>query len=1101
MSSARGAATAKETCEMNRPNEWQRQRSSDNDVHAARKQLQDTDEADDPLVQLPQALCDDIAAVHATVEREIHTEFREEDRGVNAGSGKGPTAPERSRRRMGRDQSTEAATVVRINEHNGRWSESAVALTVVAVVAVVASGVGWWWMFPSSSASTLGYVAACKMEEGVRMLLLLAQSKLGQGGQHVAEKARICWFALIRSRILRKAARAMELHGVVGTVQADACVAMLAELSKSVQEQLGRTLSSLVDTLKLWMQWMCSIDMHVPAYDKAFEQVHAFLVMAFSNFAEAMRQGGERLGLEPTRSDMDLPREQLLDSLAAHQARIQNIGRGLVARESQALHDVQRFEKRRVAIAATTNSIISDTRAVAIESIIDVKTVALQYIEERTQQVAKQYARAIKQALKDYELTSQQVVEEGKSLIVTRSAADNTKHGLSVDDKLVRSDVSQDQAFFDGTLQFQCARDEDRMTGRLAGEGRVSGRLTAEWLRLREQRFAEGVLGSSFTIEEVHQTLIDVARRCLPTVDVTKAQMIGHSDPAKTVRIERVSGELVQSLTLTLSEVAEADQSRLLTNGEGDQRTDGRSVVIAKLAERNMLNVAVEYTDQDDTVGKVRSSIITETAVDCGDALVEVDQTQVEAMALTKVGNVSEEDSAKQEAQLRLDDRADVQAEAPDSGTGMKKLVPNAIGDHSIDQAHPNSPRVDTRVRIVSQAEIKRESSIEVQKIEMTALEQQVDEEAVGVATTYLLNVDVDMDGTTTRLAEHKRAVDEQLVSSHSHVGSITEMDLHGDSATATNEAWRAHTERGHAEKDDHAAILTDADIVTTERMAMTKEFQELKQLEQAVLQEKGVRALVEEELRVIAEEEGLWLHIEQARAGRQDSVESPVSVQRKAAAVDVTKSTETIAGDTASMLPAPTWMHVGLFSMLFLALSALTVHFFVRHRKHGLSTRTPRRGKRWHELADVDSAEEVVLLPDDSSDEDGCLDVTASLKVVEQVTKIKVDATKVIYVGVEEGREKESVDANHNEQEQEHEEEEVEEKDEEAKIHSQSITVERSQTTTTYTVNHPATSNSDDSVNDGDSATASTLTPPNLRHETPDTSERRRHRRHGIRT
>uniref|UniRef100_M4BQ33 Uncharacterized protein n=1 Tax=Hyaloperonospora arabidopsidis (strain Emoy2) TaxID=559515 RepID=M4BQ33_HYAAE len=1056
------------------------------------------------------------APIHKTVEKRKGTDWSESGV-VAAVSGKGVIASDGGVRTMGRDRSAEAAKVLMAKTHKGLCRKLTVALTVF-VVGIVAGRGAVCWMFPSSSASALVHVAAAKIEEGLKMLLLLFQNKLGQLANHVMEPVRTNWLELLRNGILRKAARAMELRGALGVTLAKAYVAVLVGLVEGMQEHLRLALSSSMETLNLWMQWMYSIVMKQLADVELFDQVQAFLLMAVSKFAEAMRQSGEWLGLARTRTDVDLPNEQFFAALATQQASIQNVGRGLVARESQALHDVKRFEERRVAIAAVANPIIADTRTAALESILDLKMAALEYIEEHMRQLAYRYAPAIEQALKEYERMSRQVREEEKSLMLARSGAENALvrseadkagHGLTVDDKLMRSEVPGYQTIFEGIFRFQCDAEEHRIHGRPGDESRLSGRLTAEWLRLKEESLTEGVLEGSFTIEEVHQTLLETARRGLMTIVVKEARVIELSDPVKTLGSERVNEELVQLLTVELSEVSAVDESSF-SRDEGTYSSKRGSVMNAKLAEGLILDASVQYTETEEAISEVKRSIITETVVAFGDVVVKVDNTQAETTRLIKVHNLSEGDVVKQETQLQQDDRVGVQVKVQDGGPGVKLGLDTPV-DNKVDQVRANLPCADTKVRTAARVEIQQESTMVNQEIKMVTSQQQDNEDPVIAAernygatsmhfdAAYSLNLDVDIGGTTKVVAERRRTADEEVMIRNSYVGAIAGMDLHEAFDGGTNNAGRERTGSQSPKEDAYAATLTDADYVKMERAVMAKEIRDLKQAEQALLQEEGVRIDVEDELRVIAQEQGIYLHIEQVPAGYQDVGTNTVSMQRKAATDDVAKSSELTAGGTVLMLHGPAWMQIGVVSVIFLGLAALTAYFFTRHHKHGLTARVPRRGKRWHGPVDVDDAEEVVLLPDDSSDEDASVDVTARLEVVELVTNIKVDATDVISSGFEEDGEKKSVHVSHKVVDEKRDV--VEEKDEEDETRSRSIVVERLHTTTTYAVNHPVTSNPDDLINGGENASVSTSTPPTTRQETPDTSQRTRHRRHEIRT
>eukprot|EP00644_Phytophthora_capsici_P009631 jgi/Phyca11/508450/fgenesh2_kg.PHYCAscaffold_35_\ len=256
-------------------------------------------------------------------------------------------------------------------------------------------------------------------------------------------------------------------------------------------------------------------------------------------------------------------------------------------------------------------------------------------------------------------------------------------------------------------------------------------------------------------------------------------------------------------------------------------------------------------------------------------------------------------------------------------------------------------------------------------------------------------------------------------------------------------------------------------DAVREQQAFQAKVNQELDQLEQVLLEKEGERA--EEELRVIAEEEGLWSRIEEVPADE--------AIKENAGLTDNWLSS---LGVSTSALPRSILTQIGLFSVAFIGLALLTAYLLLRFRKRGLLFRPPRRRRRWRKLADID-AEEVVLLPEVSSDEEGDEDLKASkVDVLELVSSISVKTTTVLTSDDEKADEEEkTLETIEDKPDQEKEKSTLDLES----VASRTTVVEVVQTTVENATPAPA-----DSI---DTTQASVSPPPPSKLQTPDTSQR----------
>lgn len=140
----------------------------------------------------------------------------------------------------------------------------------------------------------------------------------------------------------------------------------------------------------------------------------------------------------PTQKDTSLvesTRENLLDPFEADQQMLNDkLKQLLLKQEAWALEELKRMKKRRVAHASVTDSILSDTRAMVLESLQEAKLVAGHHIEAYTQTISDELMKSIKRELDEYYQSvceAQLEVEHGKQDLVA-----TTQHELEALEQL-----------------------------------------------------------------------------------------------------------------------------------------------------------------------------------------------------------------------------------------------------------------------------------------------------------------------------------------------------------------------------------------------------------------------------------------------------------------------------------------------------------------------------------------------------------------------------------------------------------------------------------------------------------------------------------------
>ncbi|GMF17288.1 unnamed protein product [Phytophthora lilii] len=1018
----------------------------------------------------------------------------------------------------------------------------AVVLAVAAGIATVsvASGIVICQMYPSSSVAVATQLATDRTQE---TLYLLVQTLRNEARLYTMEfKGVLCaqWQVLLSDKRLEKLARAADvlvhqkLDVSLWMKKMSPVTSISPQQVEVTLDQLRLAISGLADVLYLAVNWIQShlesMGLDTGSRSEFVDRARAFSQIAFRSLMKALEKSSQRakssmddafewIGLKSDVSDANLPSKQLLAPLESDQVAIQNIGKALTAQEARALQDVKRLENRRVAIAAAINSIISDTRTIAQESVDDAKMAAMAVIEERIKQLADQCAQSIEKELQEYEKTSRQVEEEsGSSMLADITmeiqskvdAAVRLKRDLTLCDKVDNRNLNEVPVLGDQTISVD---DSQKEHGREYHEPMVTSLPEDEEVTNQPSR-PLNELSETAADGQLDEVVRELAKEGILEIDVTEGP---------TIKLPISPAEIMSNDVSTQSIPKSSEKNQLVEQAGGSVVQELSSSVtvldagkvqehiVAGMAEEDSLTVEVHARDNEEIVqDEAKQTIITEVVVELEDIVLEMEHTQMDVKKLYEAENLSASE-AMQEVMLQKEEHVEAHLSFSVEKAKMEVVEINTLTAENTKLVHVQ-PGASTRAAITSKSNVLNDD-------EMNALQQmkelthdgregeEMPEKGSGIETIN------EQDSET--LSKDELFVEKEEVAI---VGLALETSNAAQSTgeyfeVETGQIMTDHEVRGiELEEDVGVSVSREIETLETQQVAITKEIEELEQLEQVLLQEEDERIRAEEDLRVIAKKEEIWLQSD------QDSAEGDVldgsfvhdravetTFVEKVAAVDTNHK----SGESApqAVLPGPDLLQISLLSAVFLVVAVLAAYLLARHRKLWLLPCPPRRRKRWQRLAELDEsdAEEVVLLPDDSSDDEedeGAAIIKSSLEAIELLSS--VDASVLV---------SEEEDVN---EDQEDVEGEIVDVDQEDNVDtfdtttSQTVVVESIQTTiATRTKNHLATTDSVASTinaayssdDDVDSTGAAGTTPPASREKTPDTSQRARRRHLELRT
>ncbi|KAL4106103.1 hypothetical protein PRIC1_004157 [Phytophthora ramorum] len=1014
---------------------------------------------------------------------------------------------------------------------------AAVAAGVVTVS--VAGGVAVCRMYPSSPAAASILIVVERAEEALFLLLVELRNAVGPFAKELGESMRVESLALLRNGHLTQAARAahalanQRIRVFPGLANTSTLVAVCMELMEDTRGQLRLAVSGLTDVLKLVVDWIqprlkalfTVMELDLDAGSELVERVRSFLLTALAFLAEALKESAtwarlsvdevfEWMGLEPDVSDAELPSDEFLAPLMAHQAAIKNVVRGFTARESRALDHVKHSEKRRVAIASATNSIIADTRVTALNCIFDAKMAAIELMEERMKQLADQYAASIEQELKEYKRTSRQVLEEGNPGELTEVVSNDQPHvdaaaslklelalrSKTTDEMPTEVPLPEDRSTTTGRGQREPANEEQARSGvKLSHEER----LLVESIEApvsEEQGPSQDELPDN--IDKETEITIELAEL---TAELAEMAATVHSSSEAILASEYVSDEQVEITALTevdelIDERSEAPVVGIPTSSvHSDHATEDQTYSGAGLVEENQQNIELASLDKEEVArGEERRSVVTEVLVELEGIVLEVEHTQVEVTNLYGADNLSEADLSEQEVLFQHQEQTAAHLTVLVDGPEVELVVEvDTLAAETVEKAgmEQRRPDISTRVATLPGTEVLEEEPIETHKKQYPESVQGAEhlrvDENEALASDGAIEVHKELQDTEAVSKVDMAIKDAEVVVADLERTEAKIISLRSYDAVAAESDTQAvdfqRQESGDLEAKDGvgSAALIDIETQEMERVVVDKEIHELAQLEQVLLQE-DERVRIEEELRVIAQEEEIELQTEVHSTAGQTSRTNSSLEDRTIETIDA-KTTEVVdagrgSGGWQSRLGIPFAPTLVLHSVAFLALATLAAYLLARYHKRG--PRAPRRRKRWQRLADMDDsdAEEVVLLPDDSSDdeagEDAALPEEPKLKAVELMSSGNVETTVMRSPGSEEADVEEETTEDHEDVEEETEE--FAEEEGAAQSDSESV-------------DYPSTTKSIAPADDSDTTTAPVSTPPPSAstQETPDTSQR----------
>ncbi|GMF38917.1 unnamed protein product [Phytophthora fragariaefolia] len=1068
------------------------------------------------------------AAVQEDVEEDSAVEKAPQRASVAAESGKGIAAVDGGG--FGnRDQGEKAAMT---KKRRAPRSRSAVALAVLAgaVSVSAAGGIAVCRMYPSSPAAISIRLAAGKAGEKLYPLLLVLQNEVGLYAKKVNEGLRAEWLMLLRSDRLEELACATQrlVEQIRYLIRTTSIVDTLA---KSTRGQLHQVVLSFTGVLGILMTRVqthaFTLGSELVLSDERVERVRNVLLRVRSSLEETLGQAVkltksslndvfERLGLEPGVSDVSVPTSELVDPLELHQATIQNIGSGLIVQESRALQDVKRFENRRVAIASAVNSIIADTRAIALESVLEVKMAAVGFIEDRIKQLAEQCAQSIELEIQKYEHTSREVeavndvdllAEMAVEIQAQVEAALALKRKLLAREEVTDEELTEVQALgyeknevvieVDIKEQYPDGSEfvEEGLSAQVTGPASLEEHSSLD--STLESTEEEVPLGSKMTEDgfaknEVKETPVED----LSTgVYINEEQIHVAAEPAEP-----------DLLTVEYTEVQVLEDVRSSTDD------DHATQIAATLVKEDATAVEMEFAEAGElTSGEMTRTSITEVSVVVDDLALDVKETHVDVLKFSDANNLSQVDSSAQDMVFEQKEQIEVRVSVPIDGTGtdteqlveFRSTTTESTERSGMEQVQSD---VSTRIDSVSASAVLNDEYVKKSK-------------EVKAVTSALSRVDTKdsrmyHEGLTASDSDIAVHSEEQAFGAvHDVEMTVEEVDLvvaklepsttesTSDEFVEVLEVKNGTVPRKETVDIEIVAMTSDSETLETDSVVVANEFQELEQLEQVLLQEEGERVRVEKELRVIAEKEEIWQQSEQHAVenggGSRTATKSADSDQES---VGQQSGIETPAAE----LSMPTLMQISLFSIVFLALALLAGYLLAHYRKRGLLAPAPRRRRRWQRL-DTSDAEVVMLLPDDSSDEEVEADTTIMKSSLEVMELMSVNTRAMVSSGGEDADGEEETCDGHEEggKEKFHAKEITEDggvavPDSES-TKSKTVIVEHFQTTTDAE-DRPVTSSSEAAAVEAAYSSgvgATTATPPGgSPAETPDTSQRARRRR-----
>ncbi|TDH67084.1 hypothetical protein CCR75_005347 [Bremia lactucae] len=856
---------------------------------------------------------------------------------------------------------------------NRRWSTTALTLIFGCIAIPVAEGIAVFQVFPMSSAASSINIAFFKVNELLSVLLKEILKESTPISKQVIKVIHTTYIALLQNEQLIAAARAINMTVSVklrSRLHIIACI-------QGISQQLLSAILARVDALNVLMK---QIQPHIQSIyksilsggSKLFDQVRVSEMGTGVFFKETLMQTemwtqsmiellSEWAPLKFTGSHAP-PSDEIFTALETNRAAIINLGKELIVHASQALQDVKRFEKRRVAIAVETNAILAETRDFALGSVTRFKNAALKAIEYRFNQLEDQYGESIERALHQYQQMIRQIEEEGVATVEYQFGmvstthlhplvAPNralTQHEMGLDVKPAENVPYTDDkdGLRDERIADQCREAKDDSNPKSVFE--------LEDLEVQVDKpqqlpfFDENVIQEDYKSVRKGIMATGPSEDYLPTVA-----------PLASEHIIEVRAQLSTDMAQLPDELPARIQTSVLEVGEIVGRTSKyKGQDPTESAEVNIVSFELELASKELMAGKEDNDHVTKVLADSVSIVADLKRTQTGANVLMKMDNISDIINIKSDGK-KLDQEPFVATHVDTASAGLESNNDMESRQIEADEAITKHVSIDEMTFFAYHPGIQApaENSNVKAKIEQTVTDASLEVE-INVLSRNGHEI-----GSSRKRSNYAGAVKEDI-------------------------SFRDASMIDNVQPGD-ALIFSDLNTLATEKRIKVNEILELENIEKALLHEDTDRTWVERELRKIAEVEMIWMKSSETsddiQTAQQNAlVEQCSTTSNSAAAADAIKSENILI----HAFPRSDLTQISLLSLVFLGLVAVVMYYLFRHRKLRRVARQQNRPKRWQRRVDINESEEVVLLSSDSSDEENNSNADTSMETEAENSK-----------------------------------------------------------------------------------------------------------------
>lgn len=257
-------------------------------------------------------------------------------------------------------------------------------------------------------------------------------------------------------------------------------------------------------------------------------------------------------------------RENLLDPFEADQQMLNDKLKQLLRKqEAWALEELKRMKKRRVSHASITDSILSDTRVMVLESLQEAKLVASHHIEAYTQTISDELVKSIQRELDEYDQgvrEAQQELEHGKEVLVA-----TTQHELEALEQLKAETEKEVDAELDQDTN-QVASTKEKLIQELAEIAAFEKeKIEAEYQRVVDA-VSQLVEAEDDRLEEemenVEKEVIEIAAQEEEWIREEDSKLLNELEMLAKLETMRIEAERERAL-LEVAQIAEKEEERI----------------------------------------------------------------------------------------------------------------------------------------------------------------------------------------------------------------------------------------------------------------------------------------------------------------------------------------------------------------------------------------------------------------------------------------------------------------------------------------------------------------------------------------------------------